>query len=229
MSAGAAVNVARYTAGVATESHSRLWSLVRRAVSVLDQDRSEAWRCLRVAYTLLGPQPSIEPHTAGVAQSIRPGCLATWQARRAVDYIEQHLGTKLTTEEIAAAIGLSKSHFSRAFKSTLGSSPMAYVGWRRVERAKHLMVASVESLAAVALECGFADQSHLNRLFRRAVGVTPGQWRRSSAGARGTEDGGIAPEVPDRTGTPANVEIGAGRLNVYAPLRSRTAWQNRAG
>lgn len=229
MSAGAAVNIAGYMAGSVSESHSRLWSLVRRAVSVLEQDRSEAWRCLRDAYSLLGPQPSIESITEGVTHSIRPGCLAAWQARRSVDYIEQHLGTKLTTEEIAAAIGLSKSHFSRAFKSTLGSSPMAYVAARRVERAKHLIVGSVESLAVVALECGFADQSHLNRLFRRVVGVTPGQWRRSSAGAPGAEDRSVASECRDRAGTPATVEIGTARLNVFAPLRSRAVWQNGAG
>jgi transcriptional regulator GlxA family with amidase domain len=112
-----------------------------------------------------------------------------WQARRVLEYIEQHLSGKLTNEDIAAAIGLSKSHFSRAFKSTLGASPMAYVAARRVERAKRMMVVSAESLAEVALDCGFADQSHLNRQFRRAMGVTPGQWRRSSVHAPGAAVG----------------------------------------
>src|SRR5580698_2199003 len=145
------------TAGFVTESQSRLWGLIRRAVSVLECDRSEAWRCLQDAYVLFDQRLLPEPRVGSSAPAIRPGCLAAWQARRAVEYIEQHLASKLTNENIAAAIGLSKSHFSRAFKSTLGASPMAYIATRRVERAKHMMVASAESLADVALDCGFAD------------------------------------------------------------------------
>ena len=171
------------------ESQSRLWGLIRQAVSVLERDRPEAWRCLRDAFTLLGQQSSAQPIAGYPVRPIQPGALASWQARRVTEYIEQHLGAKLTTEDIAAAIGLSKSHFSRAFKSTLGSSPMAYVAARRVERAKQMMLTSAESLADVALDCGFADQSHLNRQFRRAVGVTPGRWRRSSASAPGAWGG----------------------------------------
>jgi AraC family transcriptional regulator len=171
------------TARFVTESQTRLWGLVRRAVSVLERDRSEAWRCLRDAYILFDQRAAAEPGAGNSAPAIRPGCLAAWQARRVVEYIEQHLGAKLTNEDIAAAIGLSKSHFSRAFKSTLGASPMVYVATRRVERAKRMMVASAESLAEVALDCGFADQSHLNRQFRRTVGMSPGQWRRSSVHA----------------------------------------------
>lgn len=165
------------------EPQSRLWSLIRRAVSVLERDRSEAWRCLRDAYTLFGQESPAEPKAQVVTPPAQPGGLATWQARRVVEYIEQHLGAKLTAADLAATIGLSKSHFSRAFKKTLSASPMAYVAARRIERAKHMMLDSGESLANLALECGFADQSHLNRQFRRAMGVSPGQWRRSSVEA----------------------------------------------
>jgi len=81
---------------------------------------------------------------------------------------------------MAEVVALSKSHFSRAFKCSLGSSPMAYVGARRVERAKVMMTSSRERLTDIALACGFADQSHLNRYFRRVVGTSPGLWRRMS-------------------------------------------------
>ncbi|HEY6456257.1 MAG TPA: AraC family transcriptional regulator [Steroidobacteraceae bacterium] len=160
------------------ESQSDLWRLIRRAVSLLDRDRVAAWDCLRDAYTLLVQQSSGAPIAPQIAPAVRPGCLAAWQARRVIEYIEEHLGTKLTVEEIAAAIELSKSHFTRAFKCTLGASPMAYIAARRVERAKRMMITSTESLTEISLNCGFADQSHLNRHFRRAVGVAPGQWRR---------------------------------------------------
>jgi transcriptional regulator GlxA family with amidase domain len=87
----------------------------------------------------------------------------------------------MAIEEMADAATLSKSHFSRAFKCTFGSSPMAYVAARRVERAKLMMTSSRERLTDIALACGFADQSHLNRHFCRVVGTSPGLWRRMSA------------------------------------------------
>jgi AraC family transcriptional regulator len=71
----------------------------------------------------------------------------------------------------------------------MGLPPMVYVAARRVERAKAMMTSTTERLTEIALACGFADQSHLNRSFRRMVGVSPGVWRRSHAGAndmRGT-------------------------------------------
>jgi AraC family transcriptional regulator len=180
------------------ESQSHLLSLIQRAASLLERDRSEAWRCLRDASTLLSQETSDEPiagHVAQPAQPVRPGCLAAWQTRRVVDHIEGHLGAKLSIEDIAATIGLSKSHFCRAFKSTLGTSPMTYVAARRIERAQRIMRTSAETLADVALSCGFADQSHLNRHFRRVVGVTPGQWRRSS------EQAPAAMETAGRSGS----------------------------
>ena len=70
--------------------------------------------------------------------------------------------------------------FSRAFKLSLGVSPMEYVAVRRVERAKEMISCTRERLAEVALACGFADQAHLNRRFRDLMGVSPGRWRRSN-------------------------------------------------
>jgi AraC family transcriptional regulator len=110
----------------------------------------------------------------------RPGGLAAWQAHRALEYIERNLGSKMRVREIADCAALSERHFSRAFKRSLGSSPMAYVGTRRVERAK-LMVASTRTkLTDIALACGFSDQAHLTKSFRRVVGMSPGVWRRTS-------------------------------------------------
>jgi AraC family transcriptional regulator len=86
----------------------------------------------------------------------------------------------MRVREIADYVALSERHFSRAFRRSLGSSPMAYVGVRRVERAK-LMVASTRTrLTDIALACGFSDQSHLTKSFRRVVGMSPGVWRRTS-------------------------------------------------
>jgi AraC family transcriptional regulator len=93
-------------------------------------------------------------------------------------------------EDLANVVALSRSHFSRAFKRTLGFSPMEYVVVRRVERAKAMISGTREPLAEVALACGFADQAHLNRRFRDIVGISPGRWRRSNAQ--------LAKSIPER-------------------------------
>ena len=118
---------------------------------------------------------------APTTQKMLPGSgLACRQARRALEYIEAHLGSQIEIREIARLVALSKSHFSRAFKQRVGFSPRAYVSARRVERAKFMMSSTTERLSDIALVCGFSDQSHLNRHFRRIVGMSPGLWRRVS-------------------------------------------------
>jgi AraC family transcriptional regulator len=150
-------------------------------MALFESNRKVAWRCLSDASTLLGGESEAigvnGPRLQGI---LRPGGLAAWQANRALEYIEDNLGSKMAIREIADCVALSKSHFSRAFKQSLGSSPMAYIAARRVERAKLMMISTRQMLTDIALACGFADQSHLTKSFRRVVGMSPALWRRAS-------------------------------------------------
>jgi AraC family transcriptional regulator len=160
----------------------RVGHLVMRAMIFFESNRELAWRCLRDASTLLGKESDAIGTNAPLSQSIlRPGGLSAWQANRALEYIEGNLGSKMMIGEIADCTAWSTSHFSRAFKRSLGCSPMTYVAMRRVERAKLMMTSTRERLALIALACGFADQSHFNRRFRRAVGMSPALWRRTES------------------------------------------------
>jgi AraC family transcriptional regulator len=96
---------------------------------------------------------------------------------RVYNYIEGHLGSRLTLTDLASATGLSPYHFSRSFKQAAGIGLWRYVMHRRLERAKILMRQTDRSLSVIAQEVGFADQSHLTSVFRREMGVTPGQFR----------------------------------------------------
>jgi AraC family transcriptional regulator len=162
-------------------SSARVGHLVKRAMTFFDTNREAAWRCLRDASTLLVSKTYVSRGDARASYTqFRMGGLAAWQAKRTLDYIEANLAAKVGLEEMANVVTLSKSHFSRAFKCSLGSSPMAFVAARRVERAKLMMTSTRERLTDIALACGFSDQSHLNRHFRRVVGTSPGLWRRMS-------------------------------------------------
>jgi AraC family transcriptional regulator len=162
-------------------SSARVGHLVKRAMTFFDTNRAAAWRCLRDASTLLVSETDVSRGDARASHTqFRMGGLAAWQAKRTLDYIEANLAAKVGLGEMADAVTLSKSHFSRAFKCSLGSSPMAFVVARRVDRAKLMMTSTRERLTDIALACGFSDQSHLNRHFRRVVGTSPGLWRRMS-------------------------------------------------
>jgi len=160
---------------------ARISHLVRRAITVLESDCQMARRCLNDVLALLAPELGEVSAEDPVARGVfEPGGLARWQARRALSYIEAHLESRLDVPLLAKLVSFSKSHFSRAFKQTLGLPPMTYVKMRRVEKAKTLMTSTNQQLTEIALICGFADQSHLNRSFRRVLGVSPGRWRRTN-------------------------------------------------
>jgi transcriptional regulator GlxA family with amidase domain len=158
---------------------TRVGHLVKQAMTYFETDRQAAWRCLSNASMLLSADADGAEAEHPSVQNIQPGGLASWQARRILAHIEANLASKLGVGELADVVALSKSHFSRAFKHSLGLPPMEYVVVRRVERAKSMISSTRDSLAEVALACGFADQSHLNRRFRDFIGMSPGRWRRS--------------------------------------------------
>jgi transcriptional regulator GlxA family with amidase domain len=153
-------------------------SLLRRANTCFETDREGARQCLRDAAQLLAA-PASADHLAIPAADCSDGGLTRWQLRRTLHHIESHLASKITIFELARLVAFSRSHFSRSFKRSLRLSPMSYVATRRVERAKLLMRSTSEQLSDIALACGFADQPHLNRSFRRLVGLSPGVWRRT--------------------------------------------------
>lgn len=90
-------------------------------------------------------------------------------------YMREHLTRRVGLEELAAVARMSRFHFCRVFQQEVGMSPYAYHAHLRMLRARELL-AQGQAIAEVALEVGLADQSHLNRLFLRAMGMTPGRY-----------------------------------------------------
>lgn len=107
--------------------------------------------------------------------------LSRAQEDRAREILSSHIDGDMTIADVAHACGLTRSHFTRAFRNTTGQTPHQWLIWQRVQRARELLTRSKLSLAEVAAVCGFADQSHLTRVFARLTGTPPGKWRRETA------------------------------------------------
>ena len=110
--------------------------------------------------------------------------------RRGRDVADRDFAQPLSVEAMARAANLSKFHFARAFASTYGETPRAYVTRRRIERAKDLLRAANLTVTEVCLLVGFESLGSFSSRFRALVGVSPSDYRRSAVASGG------APPIP---------------------------------
>jgi AraC family transcriptional regulator len=108
---------------------------------------------------------------------VQVGTLDQLTLKRLKDYIEDNLAEELAIAQLAALVPMSQFHFARAFKTAIGEPPHRYVMNRRIERAKVLLSATRLSIAEVAYQVGFSNQSHFITQFRKVLGLTPKQFR----------------------------------------------------
>ena len=105
--------------------------------------------------------------------------LSPTQIRRVTSFIEEHLDQNLSIARLARVAAISASHLKTVFKRAMGVPVHEYVIHRRVERARLLLTRGELPVSQVALETGFAHQSHMARSMRRVLGVTPRSLRAS--------------------------------------------------
>jgi AraC family transcriptional regulator len=181
-----------------------LSNLLDAAAAAFDVDQERSRALLLQARALLQSGTARDGLTARLpAQPV----LAPWQAKRVAGHIEDNLDRALPIDELAGAAGLSNSHFTRAFKGTFGQAPHAFILARRVERARQEMLEGHDPLSQIALSCGFADQAHLARIFRRATGIAPSEWRRAHQAANLEPPGAAAAlnQLLDETPSPTPI------------------------
>ncbi|MBP2302631.1 helix-turn-helix transcriptional regulator [Azospirillum picis] len=152
--------------------------LLRVASDMLASDNQSIADCLSLALARL-QRPGGDPGTDAKApeEAGRKTGLAAWQVRRVVSHVDAHLAGTIRNRDLAAAAKLSCGYFCQAFKDSFGCPPHAYIMRRRVERAKELLETTGTPLSQIALDCGFSDQSHFSRIFRRIAGEVPRLWR----------------------------------------------------
>jgi AraC family transcriptional regulator len=152
-------------------------SLIENAAASFELDRNASREYLFRAFSLLRAQARRGTDRAVV---MARGRLATWQVQRVTDYIEANLGARIEARDLPGLVNLSTSHFSRAFKISVGIPPHEYITQRRIDRVLDMLRMTNVPLLQIAIECGLRDQSHLCRVFRRVVGQSPNEWRRAN-------------------------------------------------
>lgn len=106
------------------------------------------------------------------------GGLSATQLKNVFDLVDSKLGNEISLDDMAAVANLSRFHFARAFKKTVGEPPYAYVLRQRIERAKALLKTTKMQVNEVAVSTGFKTASHFVRAFQQSVGTSPGSFRR---------------------------------------------------
>lgn len=127
----------------------------------------------------LGLLALLHNDSAEPAAGVYRGGLTSRQVRIVTDYVESRLAEPVDLVALAGVAGLSPSHFHRAFRLTMGAPPHRWLKKRRIRRAQELMLNPGKSLADIAVETGFSDQSHFTRVFAKEMGASPGAWRRT--------------------------------------------------
>lgn len=186
-----------------------LWELFQRTESLLGrrgtgadtvvglQDREDGGlRCALLSMPVLSLRSHVSPVDAEflmrpggtlltelerkfVARPPRGG-LSVGALRRVCEFVESHLEDNIDLDDLAAQARLSVYHFARAFRHSVGVSPLRYLLEQRVRRAQQLLRQTDLSLASIANAVGFFDQGHLARQFRRLVGTTPSSYRNNN-------------------------------------------------
>ncbi len=101
--------------------------------------------------------------------------------REALLYIDEYLAEKITLSSLAQGMRSSKFHFARNFQKHIGMSPMKYVNFARIQRAKVLLLREDLTITEIAQQVGYDDLSALNRNFKKIIGVTPTEFRNRPA------------------------------------------------
>lgn len=139
------------------------------ALAPLDEELDE----LFVADFIAQLAQNLERHAG---QPAKPMEKTAWRAAAlARDYLEENVERAVRSDELEAVTGLDRYALSRHFRATYSTSPHRFLLMRRLQRARRMIEAG-EALAEIAIAAGFSDQSHFNRHFKKAFGLTPGRW-----------------------------------------------------
>jgi AraC-like DNA-binding protein len=103
--------------------------------------------------------------------------LRDFYIQEAVTYIEQNYQRDITVEELANVCKLNRSYFSKLFKESMRCPPQEFLIRMRLSKATDLMKTSSASIGEISAVCGYPNQLHFSRAFKKRYGISPREWR----------------------------------------------------
>lgn len=151
----------------------RLWTLAKLLTDAIENDDPTSQLYGDSLVTAIG---------AGLLEGSKPDAkpvagLSKIQLSDALSFLDANMPNRVELSTMANLAGLSQSHYCRAFKASTGMAPYQWQPYKRIERAKCLLLDTRRSLNEIAEETGFADAVHFGRTFRKLTGVPPASWR----------------------------------------------------
>lgn len=163
-------------------NEASLQYLLNSCMQMLDEPQDSSFRSDYMARAIAAEFFSKHTQLRTTPQLADSGApLSSVQVQRISDYMQAHLHGDFQIADIAASIGLSRSTFFRRFILTVKKTPNQYLQMLRVEKAKQMLADSQLPLVDIGFACGYSDQSHFSRLFKRLVGATPREYRMAAA------------------------------------------------
>ena len=174
--------VISYTA----EPEERMSSVLPRGVVSVDHSRRLCDEFRRAADVFTRRDCCYEPLLRAIVQEILCSIIKSKsptvadkendRATAAHKYISDNFEKKLSSADVAAAVGLSESHLRTVFKKAFGISPMNYLNTVRVDQAKKMLESGIFSLSEIAAACGFANVYYFSTVFKSITGISPGKY-----------------------------------------------------
>ncbi|WP_422743413.1 helix-turn-helix transcriptional regulator [Mycobacterium sp. WMMD1722] len=159
------------------DAHDPVAAAILRALHTARRSHAEVLVAQALAQALaahmLAPDRPASADTRGTRTRLPASAL-----KLVTDYMKGHLHDQVALADLARAAHLSKYHFLRAFKATVGVTPHRYLTDLRMDRAAELLSTRRHTVSAVASMCGYASAGRFTAVFREHYGVTPGEFQR---------------------------------------------------
>lgn len=118
--------------------------------------------------------------TSSTRRALHGVQLKDFYIQESITYMEHNFHRELTVEELADVCKLNRSYFSKIFKESMGCPPQEFLIRLRLSKAADLMKGTNQSIGVIAVRCGYPNQLHFSRAFKKRYGISPREWRKQN-------------------------------------------------